>query len=154
MPCNLHLGLQIFRQKFACIFHHPPTPTPTHPPWFDRPNNIWWRVQIVQLLIVQSFSASCHCLSWVQILPSAPCSQTPLTVSILVLRAVTPCGLVARHQRFGQTYCLHLQPTRRYNLENQYRHRDRQISYPPSICVLPLMWQFKFHTKRKQRVNL
>jgi hypothetical protein len=25
---------------------------PTHP-WFDHPNNIWWRVQIVELFIMQ-----------------------------------------------------------------------------------------------------
>jgi hypothetical protein len=26
---------------------------PSHPPWFDHPNNIWWRVQIMELLIMQ-----------------------------------------------------------------------------------------------------
>jgi hypothetical protein len=32
-----------------------------------------------------------------------------MKISILVLWVVTPCGLVGRHQRFGEIYCLHLQ---------------------------------------------
>jgi hypothetical protein len=34
---------------------------PSHPPWFDHPN-IWWRVQIKKLLIMQSSPASCYFL--------------------------------------------------------------------------------------------
>jgi len=37
-------------------------PIPSHPPWLDHPNNIWYSVQIVQLLNMQSFPASCHFL--------------------------------------------------------------------------------------------
>jgi hypothetical protein len=29
-------------------------PHPSHAPWFDHPNNIWWRVQVMTLLIMQS----------------------------------------------------------------------------------------------------
>jgi hypothetical protein len=31
---------------------------PSHPPWFYHPNNIWWGVQVMKLLIMQSSSAS------------------------------------------------------------------------------------------------
>jgi hypothetical protein len=33
-------------------------PNPTHYPWFDHSNNIWWRVQIIKLLIMQFSPAS------------------------------------------------------------------------------------------------
>jgi hypothetical protein len=35
-------------------------PRPFHPPWFDHPNNMWWNAEVTKLLIMQSFSASCH----------------------------------------------------------------------------------------------
>jgi hypothetical protein len=35
-----------------CAYHYPPS--------FDHPNNSWWRVQIMELLIMQFFPASCH----------------------------------------------------------------------------------------------
>jgi hypothetical protein len=37
-------------------------PFPSHPAWFDYPNNIWWSVQDMKLLIMQSSPASCHFL--------------------------------------------------------------------------------------------
>jgi hypothetical protein len=30
------------------------------PLWFDHPNNIWWSVQVMKHLIMQSFPASRH----------------------------------------------------------------------------------------------
>jgi hypothetical protein len=36
---------------------------PSHPPWFDLPNNSWWRVQIMELLIMQFYLSSCYFLS-------------------------------------------------------------------------------------------
>jgi hypothetical protein len=35
-------------------------PRPLRHPWSDAPSNIWWTVQIMQLLITQFYSASCH----------------------------------------------------------------------------------------------
>jgi hypothetical protein len=35
---------------------------PSHPHWFDHHNNIWWSVQVTELLTVQSSTASCHFL--------------------------------------------------------------------------------------------
>jgi hypothetical protein len=34
---------------------------------------------------------------------------TSVNMSVLVFWVVTPCGLLSRYQRFGGTYCLHLQ---------------------------------------------
>jgi hypothetical protein len=35
---------------------------PSRPPWFGHPNNTWWSVQVVKLLIMQSYPASRHFL--------------------------------------------------------------------------------------------
>jgi hypothetical protein len=35
---------------------------PSHSPWLEYPNNIWWIVQVMKLLIMQSSPASCHFL--------------------------------------------------------------------------------------------
>jgi hypothetical protein len=37
-------------------------PCPSHPPSFGGPNNIWWNIQVMKLLIMQSSSASRHFL--------------------------------------------------------------------------------------------
>jgi hypothetical protein len=63
-------------------------PLPSHPPWRDHPNNIWWSIQVMKLLIM----LSC---------PGSPPPQP-----------VPP-------------------------------------SQTPSLCVLPLMWETKFHTHIK-----
>jgi hypothetical protein len=34
---------------------------------------------------------------------------TAVKTSMLVFCVVTPCGLIGRYQRFGDTYCFHLQ---------------------------------------------
>jgi hypothetical protein len=33
---------------------------PSHPPRFHYPNNIWWRVQIMKILIMPFSPASCY----------------------------------------------------------------------------------------------
>jgi hypothetical protein len=33
-------------------------PRPSHPPWFDHPNNIWWWAQVMKLLTMQCSPAS------------------------------------------------------------------------------------------------
>jgi hypothetical protein len=42
--------------------------------------------------------------------------------SMLVFWVVTPCGLGGGYQRFGGTYCLHLQGRRQYFLRNVGTH--------------------------------
>jgi len=60
LSSRLHLGLPIglfpsgFRIKIVYVFlmylHAYYVPLPSHP-WFDHPNSIWWKVQIMKLLI-------------------------------------------------------------------------------------------------------
>jgi hypothetical protein len=40
----------------TCYMTHP-----SHPPWFDHPN-IWWSIQVMELLIMQFSPAVCHFL--------------------------------------------------------------------------------------------
>jgi hypothetical protein len=59
-------------------------PRPSHLPWFDHPNNIWWSLEVMKLLIMQS-SPVCRSIlppPYVQIFSSTSCYQTP---SIYVL---------------------------------------------------------------------
>jgi len=44
---------------------------PSHPPWFDHSNNIWWGVQVMKLLIMQPPPASF--LIWVYGIRSHEC---------------------------------------------------------------------------------
>jgi hypothetical protein len=73
-------------------------------------------------------------LTWYAV--SHLCSSQALTTVFLTmyrgfciihfaLWIVTSCGLLSRHKRFGETYCLHLQEfTRRYNSDHhRYLHR-------------------------------
>jgi hypothetical protein len=55
-----------FPNKILYSFLSAPTllnARPSHPLSFGLPNHIWWRVQTVQLLIVQLSPTSCHFLS-------------------------------------------------------------------------------------------
>jgi hypothetical protein len=62
-PCDLFplsfptKTLYTFLLSHACYMPHP-----SHFPWLDHPNNIWWIVQIMKPLIMQSSLASCHFL--------------------------------------------------------------------------------------------
>jgi len=42
------------------LFHACYMCCPSHPPWFDHPNNILWSVQLMNRLIMQSSPASHH----------------------------------------------------------------------------------------------
>jgi hypothetical protein len=53
---------------------------PSHLPWFDCPNNIWWSVHVMKLLITQSSPVSHHFLLGQNILLSTLSSNTSLTV--------------------------------------------------------------------------
>jgi hypothetical protein len=33
-------------------------PCPSHPPWLDHSNTIWWELQFMKLLVMQYFPAS------------------------------------------------------------------------------------------------
>jgi len=50
-----------FPNKTLCAFrssHAHNRPDPSHFPWHHLPNNIWWAVPIIKLLIIQFSSAS------------------------------------------------------------------------------------------------
>jgi hypothetical protein len=54
---------RVSNQNFVRISHllHPCyKPHPSHPPWFEHPNNIRRRLQIMELLIMQLSPPSCH----------------------------------------------------------------------------------------------
>jgi hypothetical protein len=56
------LPFRISNQNFVCISHLPHAcyiTCPYHPPSFDHPNNIWWSIQGMKLLSMQSPLASC-----------------------------------------------------------------------------------------------
>jgi hypothetical protein len=44
-------------KNFVCVFHPSHAcsmPRPSHTPWFYHSDNIWWSVQVMKLLIMQS----------------------------------------------------------------------------------------------------
>jgi hypothetical protein len=47
----------VSRLSLACYMT-----SPSHPPCLDHSNNICWSVQVMELLIMQSSTASCHFL--------------------------------------------------------------------------------------------
>jgi hypothetical protein len=53
-------------------------PHPSHPLWFDCPNNIWWRVQTAELLVIQFSPAFRHFISLRSKFSYTTCSQTSL----------------------------------------------------------------------------
>jgi hypothetical protein len=46
--------------RISHLFHACYVPHLSHLPWLNRPNNIRWRVQVMQLLTIQSSIASCQ----------------------------------------------------------------------------------------------
>jgi len=49
----------VYISHFSCVLYD----QPIHPPWLGHHNNVWWSVQIMDLLITRSSPASCHFLS-------------------------------------------------------------------------------------------
>jgi hypothetical protein len=47
----------------AHLYHARSTLHPSYTPWFDHSTNIWWKVKIMKLLIVQFSSSSCFFLT-------------------------------------------------------------------------------------------
>jgi len=65
-----------------CHSHACYMPSPSHQPCYDHPNNIWWGVLTMKLLIMQSSPLSLLSSTWTQISSITPCSWTP-SVSVL-----------------------------------------------------------------------
>jgi hypothetical protein len=74
------LFLSGFQQKYCMHFHLSHAyymSCPSHL-WFCHPNNIWWSVQVMKLLIIQSSPISCHFPPLrFKYSPLTSCSQTP-----------------------------------------------------------------------------
>jgi hypothetical protein len=83
LSCHLCLGLPnciFFRFWLEFFMHSWFFPwllhaSPSHPPCFDNPNNIWWRVQIMMSFAMKVCPSFLVPLSKVQVLFSAPCLQ-------------------------------------------------------------------------------
>jgi len=94
-------------------------PRRSYPPRTDHPNNIWWRVQVMNFLIILSFPAfRCYVLESNN-LPSTLFSDTlnpdvsseafmAVMFQVEILRFITPCSVSVGYQRFGGPCCLHL----------------------------------------------
>jgi len=55
------LSFRLSDQNLVCISHRVHAcymPSPSLSPWLDRPNSIWWSVQVTKFLITQSSPAS------------------------------------------------------------------------------------------------
>jgi hypothetical protein len=62
MSSNWFSGL-IFSPKFCMHFSSPPilaNVLPSHSPWCDPLNNLWWKIQVMKILIIQFTPTSCY----------------------------------------------------------------------------------------------
>jgi hypothetical protein len=87
-------------------------PRPSHPPWYDHPNYIWWSVQVMKFLIMQSLPASRH------FFPLRSCYRTPSIYVLPLLwetKFYTHQQLIQWHKMtFQQTtnhFCLQRSPS-------------------------------------------
>jgi hypothetical protein len=83
---HLHIGLSsdLFPLAFApkpymhSSYPHPCyMPCPSHPPWPDHSNYIWWRVQVMKLLIMEFLQTLIISSLFGQTISSEPCIQMP-----------------------------------------------------------------------------
>ena len=77
------------KQESPCILWNPnvdyhilksplPVPIPSHSSWFDHPNNIWWEIQSITVLVRQSSPLSCYFISLrPEYLPQHPVLENP-----------------------------------------------------------------------------
>jgi hypothetical protein len=95
---TLSLPFRLFFQNFECTFHlshachkH----CPSHP-WYDPPNNIWWKVQVMKLFIIPKADSvpnnpskpSCSLRSWKAWILSNPSLKQWSIEHVLIFRTV------------------------------------------------------------------
>jgi hypothetical protein len=93
------LPFMLPNQHFVCMYHmYLPRScymaSPPYPPWFDHPNNIWWRVQVTELLIML-FSQRPVTLS---------CLGPNIHFSILFSYTLNPCSSDGMRNQVSQPY--------------------------------------------------
>jgi hypothetical protein len=59
LPCELFISVFLKIWIYHCCQAYY-MPCPLYPPWFDYPKNMWCKVQVMELLIMQFCPASCH----------------------------------------------------------------------------------------------
>jgi len=62
MPRSSKWSLPLTNILYEFLFHACYMVHPSHLPRFDHPNYIWWSLQVMKLLIMQSSAASCNLL--------------------------------------------------------------------------------------------
>jgi hypothetical protein len=113
--------------------------------FIDHPHNYWWSVQVMKLLIIQSSPASRH---------------------FLLLRSkYSPQHLFSNTLNICESWdfhggCLHLHPKDEGSVVlwnvciSPQHYTASQLRRPrpePSIYVLPLVWEIKFHSHKNQQ---
>jgi hypothetical protein len=56
--------------------------SPPHSPWFNHPNNIWWRIQAVKFIIMQFSSRSVFIPFRSKYLPQHPFFKHPQSIYV------------------------------------------------------------------------
>jgi hypothetical protein len=87
---------------------------PPHPPWFDHPNNIRWRIQAMKFIIMQLSPRSVF-LPFRSTYPLHHVLKNPQSIFLLrtsKLKNVTPPANSKSSSNQNRTRCLHL--NRRY----------------------------------------
>jgi hypothetical protein len=59
--------------------------------------------------------------------------------------AATTCALVARHQPFGETYCLHLQGYESYECPRRHNTEHRYIHYRENLKTHKFKYIYSLH---------
>jgi len=83
------LPFRFSNQNIVCISHLSHTCYmlhQSHPLWFDHPNNIWWCVKVMKLLMMQS--------------SPAPCNFLPFLLSILYSDFLSQCSSLCVRAKF------------------------------------------------------
>jgi len=81
---NWSLSLRFPHQnpvRISSVSHTCYMPRPSHSSWFDYPNNIWWAVRVIKILIMQSCPFPCY-----PVFPSTLLSNTLSQCSSFNLR--------------------------------------------------------------------
>jgi hypothetical protein len=102
--CEWPLPCRLSNQNFVRIrLSHPRYMAPLISSLIWSSNNIFGEYKL------WSFSLCSFLQPPVTLFLLGPNIVNTFSLSMLVFWVVTPCGLVGRYRRFGETYCLHLQ---------------------------------------------